>query len=84
MKRIATIVLGLLAAGAVALPASAGWYAPDGSWHPDNRWEAHHGNYYGYHYRPPPVAYAAPYNYGYVPPPVVYDNTPGFSISIRP
>jgi hypothetical protein len=84
MKRIATIVLGVVAASAIALPASAGWWAPDGTWHPDNRWEARHEYYYGYHYRAPPVIYSAPYNYGYVPPPVIYDNTPGFSITIRP
>jgi hypothetical protein len=84
MKRIATIMLGVLAASAVALPASAGWWAPDGSWHPDGRWDYNRGYYYGYHYRAPPVIYSAPYNYGYVPPPVVYDNTPGFSITIRP
>jgi hypothetical protein len=84
MNRIATIVLGVLAASAIALPASAGWWAPDGTWHPDGRWEHHNTYYYGYNYRAPPVIYSAPYNYGYVPPPVVYDNTPGFSITIRP
>jgi len=82
-RRIATILLGLVAASAVALPASAAWWA-DGTWHPDNRWEYNRGNYYGYHYRAPPVIYSAPYNYGYVPPPVIYDNTPGFSLTIRP
>jgi len=30
------------------------------------------------------VIYSTPYNYGYYAPPVVYDNTPGFSITIRP
>ena len=83
MKRIATIMLGAMAAAAVALPASAAWWG-NGTWHPDNRWEQHNNYYYGYHYRAPPVIYSAPYNYGYVPPPVIYDNTPGFSLTIRP
>ena len=67
------------------MPASAAWWG-NGQWHPDNRYHYnnHNNRYYGYHYREPPVIYSTPYNYGYVPPPVVYDNTPGFSITIRP
>ena len=78
----ASLVLGMLAFAAVAAPAGAAWWG-NGQWHEDNRW--HNNNrYYGYHYREPPVIYSTPYNYGYVAPPVVYDNTPGFSITIRP
>ena len=84
IKRIGLAACLILSAFAIVAPASAGWYSPDGRWHPDNRWNNYHGNYYGYHYRAPPVVYSAPYNYGYVPPPVVYDNTPGFSLTIRP
>ena len=40
--------------------------------------------YYGYHYRRAAGGLRTPYNYGYYAPPVVYDNTPGFSITIRP
>ena len=85
-KRIglaASLVLGTLSLAAVAVPASAAWYG-NGQWHEDSRWHNNNSNYYGYHYREPPVIYGTPYNYGYVPPPVVYDNTPGFSINIRP
>jgi hypothetical protein len=85
-KRIglaASLVLGTLAFAAVAAPASAAWWG-NGQWHEDNRWHNNNSYYYGYHYREPPVIYATPYNYGYVAPPVVYDNTPGFSITIRP
>jgi hypothetical protein len=78
----ASLVLGTLALAAIAGPASAAWYG-NGQWHDDDRWRGNN-HYYGYHYREPPVVYATPYNYGYVPPPVVYDNTPGFSINIRP
>jgi hypothetical protein len=56
----------------------------DGRWHEDNRWHNNNSKYYDYHYREPPVIYSTPHNYGYVAPPVVYDNTPGFSINIRP
>src|ERR1700704_854014 len=80
----ASLVLGTLALAAVAAPASAAWWG-NGQWHEDNRWNNNYNNrYYGYHYREPPVIYSTPYNYGYVAPPVVYDNTPGFSITIRP
>jgi hypothetical protein len=79
----ASLVLGTLAFTAVAAPASAAWWG-DGRWHEDSRWNNYNGRYYGYHYREPPVIYSTPYNYGYYAPPVVYDNTPGFSISIRP
>jgi hypothetical protein len=79
----ASLVLGALSFTAVAAPASAAWWG-DGHWHSDSRWTNYNDRYYGYYYRAPPVVYATPYNYGYIPPPVVYDNTPGFSISIRP
>jgi len=79
----ASLVLGTLAFAAVAAPASAAWWG-NGQWHEDNRWHNNNSRYYGYHYREPPVIYSTPYNYGYYAPPVVYDNTPGFSITIRP
>jgi len=83
-KRIVSLVLGVLALAAVAAPASAAWWG-DGRWHSDARWHSWPDRYYyGYYYRAPPVVYSTPYNYGYYAPPVVYDNTPGFSISIRP
>ena len=80
---VASLVLGTLAFTAVAAPASAAWWG-DGRGHEDSRWTNYNGRYYGYHYREPPVIYSTPYNYGYYAPPVVYDNTPGFSITIRP
>lgn len=82
-KRVATaIALTLVAVATVASPASARWWG-DGRWHDDDRWGERHERYYGYHYAPPPVVYAAPYNYGYVAPPVVYGAEPGISFSIR-
>ncbi len=80
-----SLVLGAIALGAVATPASARWYG-DGRWHEDNRWEGRNNGpnnydryYNGYQYRAPPVVYGTPYNYGYNPPPVIYDNSPGFT-----
>ncbi len=85
-KRIATAVaLAVVASAALAAPARARWWG-DGRWHDDDRGEHHHGDYDGYHYRPPPVVYGTPYNYGDYPPPVVYDNAPGvgFNVHIGP
>jgi hypothetical protein len=79
----ASLVLGTLSLATLATPASAAWWG-DGRWHEDNRWHNWNNRYYGYYYRAPPVVYSTPYNYGYIPPPVIYDNTPGFSITIRP
>ena len=76
----------VIAALALAAPASAAWYG-DGHWHYDNRWNDRGERYYGYSYRSPPVVYSTPYNYGYYPPPVIYNPAPpapGFSITIRP
>jgi len=76
----------VVAALAVATPASAGWWGNDGRYHYDNRWNNYNDRYYGYYYRSPPVVYSTPYNYGYYPPPVYYSPSPapGFSITIRP
>ena len=59
---------------AMAIVAATSIAAPASArWYGDGRW--HEDNrrwdhrYYGYHYQAPPV---------------VYDNTPGFSITIRP
>ncbi len=82
----ASIVLSTLALSAVAAPVSAAWWG-DGRWHDDDRWRGEHRNYYGYHYREPPVIYSTPYNYGYYAPPVIYDTVPprpGITFTIRP
>src|SRR5258708_35873778 len=79
----ASLVPGTLAFAPVPAPAAPPWWGT-GQWHENNRWHNNNSRYYGYHYREPPVIYSTPYNYGYYAPPVVYDNTPGFSITIRP
>jgi hypothetical protein len=80
-------VLALAAFAGLVAPASARWYG-DGRWHEDNRWNNnrhnHNPRWNGYIYRPPPVVYGTPYNCGYYAPPLIYDNTPSFSITIRP
>ncbi|HEY4169128.1 MAG TPA: hypothetical protein VGM96_20225 [Reyranella sp.] len=84
-KRILFVAaLAAVAVTGMAGSASARWEG-NGRWHEDDRW--HHGgahpNYYGYHYRPPPVVYSTPYNYGYTPPPVVYGAEPGINFNIN-
>ena len=80
-RRITMAILALAAVAGFAGSASARWYG-DGQWHEDYRWQPHE-QYYGYHYRAPPVVYATPYNYGYYAPPVIYGAEPGVSLSVH-
>jgi hypothetical protein len=80
-KHITMAILAVVAVGGLAGSASARWYG-DGRWHDDDRWHAHE-QYYGYHYRAPPVVYGTPYNYGYYAPPVIYGAEPGVSLNVH-
>ena len=98
VKAAAGIALSaMLALGALAAPAYAGWGDRPGGHQGDNQGghqDAHRdddrGRSYGanVYYAPPPVVYVAPYaGTPYYPPPVVYGpavgvNLPGVSIGI--
>jgi hypothetical protein len=79
----AALVLGTIAAPALAAPDHAGWGDHD------NHRGNHRQGWNRDHYRAPPVVYGGYYRggYGYYPPPVVYGpnigvSVPGISVGI--
>jgi hypothetical protein len=91
---IGLAVGAVVATLALAAPASAGWWGPDGRWHSSAR-DRYYTNYYSYN---PPVVYSNPaytyyptsyyptgYRY-YAPPPAVYTvpaAPPGVTFTFR-